>query len=109
MAHFTYTAERADGEVYRGRAEAPDRFELYQIIHHEGARMVSFSQISQHDWFNLAYWNTKFSTIKEYDKILFARNLGAMLAAGLSLARALTVLERQTKNPKLVSIVSELA
>ncbi|MBP9757036.1 MAG: type II secretion system F family protein [Candidatus Pacebacteria bacterium] len=109
MAHFSYTAEKNDGEVYKGVAEANDRFELYQIIRREGAHIISVNEGDDSKKFSLKYWNSIFSTIKEYDKILFARNLGAMLGAGLSLARALSVIERQSKNPKLASTVSELA
>jgi type IV pilus assembly protein PilC len=46
--------------------------------------------------------------VSEYEKILFARNLGAMLAAGLPLARALSVMERQTRNQKLAGTLSEV-
>jgi type II secretory pathway component PulF len=38
MAHFTYTAEKTDGEKYQGVAEAADRFELYEIIRREGGK-----------------------------------------------------------------------
>ena len=109
MTHFSYTAEKNDGEVYKGVAEANDRFELYQIIRREGAHIISVNEDSGTSKLNLKYWNSIFSSIKEYDKILFARNLGAMLGAGLSLARALSVIERQSKNPKLASTVAELA
>lgn len=108
MAHFSYTAEKTDGEVYHGMAEARDRFELYQIVRREGARIVSISEDRSDSWLSLRYWNSKFTTIKEYDKILLARNLGAMLSAGLSLARALAVLERQTRNPRLGNAISEI-
>jgi len=108
MAHFSYTAEKTDGEVYRGVAEATDRFELYQIVRREGARIISVSEEKSNNWLSISYWNSKIATIKEYDKILMARNLGAMLSAGLSLARALSVLERQTKNPRLVAAISQV-
>ena len=108
MARFTYTAERSDGEVYKGIAEARDKFELYQIVRKEGAHIISVNEeVGRHMW-NLAYWNAKLASISEYEKILFARNLGAMLGAGLSLARALSVMERQIKNPKLAATVSEI-
>ncbi|MFA7309912.1 MAG: hypothetical protein WC050_03340, partial [Candidatus Paceibacterota bacterium] len=98
MTHFIYTAEKNDGEIYKGVAEAGDRFELYSIVRREGGKIVSVDEDKSGIW-TLAYWNAKFTTIKEYDKIVMSRNLGAMLSAGLSLARALSVLERQTKNP----------
>lgn len=109
MAHFSYTAEKSDGEIYRGVVEASDRFEVYRIVRREGGRIVAIDEDRSGSWTSMAYWNSKFSTIKEYDKILMARNLGAMLTAGLSLARALSVLERQTKNPRLAAAISDIA
>lgn len=109
MARFSYTAEKSGGEVYRGVAEAADRFELYSIVRREGGHIVSLEEDHTQSVWSLSYWNTKFTTIKEYDKILMARNLGAMLAAGLPLSRALSVLERQTKNPRLAAAISQVA
>jgi len=109
MTRFTYTAEKAGGDTYTGVAEAPDRFELYSIVRREGGRIVSVSEEGANNWFSIAYWNSKLTTVKEYDMILFARNLGAMLSAGLALARALAVMERQTKNPKLSYVVRQIA
>ena len=106
---FSYTAEKADGELYKGIAEAADRFELYQIVRREGGRITAVEEEDRGQLWNFAYWNAKFSTVKEYDKILFARNLGAMISAGLSLARALSVLQKQTRNPRLSSTISEIA
>lgn len=109
MARFTYTAERAGGEVYTGVAEAQNRFELYSVVRREGGRIVSVSEESANSWLSLKYLNSKLTSVKEYDKVLFARNLGAMLSAGLALSRALSVMERQTKNQKLVHIVTSVA
>ena len=108
MAHFTYTAEKNDGEVYQGVAEAKDRFELYEIIRREGGKVTSVAEVSKGGMFTMEYWNMLLTRVSEYEKILFARNLGAMLSAGLSLARALSVMERQTKNLKLSRIITEL-
>lgn len=109
MAHFSYTAEKSDGEVYKSVAEAKDRFDLYTIVRREGGKLISVKEDHSRSFFSISYWNARFSTIKEYDKILLARNLGAMVSAGLSLARALAVLERQTKNPRLAYTISEIS
>ncbi len=109
MARFSYTAQKTDGEIYKGVAEARDRFELYEIIRHEGAHILSAEEEGLKHFWNFSYWNSKITTVPEYEKILFARNLGAMLSAGLSLARALAVIERQTKNPRLNTVVAELS
>ena len=108
MSRFTYTAEKNDGEIYKGIAEARDRFELYGIVRSEGGHILSVLEESGHGFLNLKYWNAKLTSISEYEKILFARNLGAMLSAGLALARALSVMERQIKNPKMAVTVSEI-
>lgn len=108
MTKFVYTAEKSDGEIYKGVAEAADRFELYTVVRREGGKIVSVNEDAANKW-SFSYWNAKFTTVKEYDKILLARNMGAMLSAGLSLSRALSVLERQTKNPKLSEVISQVA
>lgn len=109
MAHFSYTAEKSDGEIYKGIAQAKDRFELYDIVRREGGKIISVEEDRGHNVWSITYWNARLTTVKEYDKILFTRNLGSMLSAGLSLARALAVLERQTKNPRLAATVAEIA
>src|SRR5581483_2872607 len=82
----------------------------YEIVRREGAKIISVTEEAEGGLAGkVRAINGKFSTIKEYDKILMARNLGAMLGAGLALARALAVLERQTKNPRLASTISELS
>ncbi|MFZ2556043.1 MAG: type II secretion system F family protein, partial [Minisyncoccia bacterium] len=109
MAKFSYTAEKAGGEVYKGIAQARDRFELYEVVRREGGRIISVEEDTKGSVFSLRYWNSKITTVPEYEKILFARNLGTMLSAGLSLARALAVIERQSKNPRLARVVSEIS
>jgi len=106
MTRFTYIAEKTDGEIYHGTAEASDRFELYQIIRKENGRIISMEEQISNSMLSMTYWNRLLGSVSMYERILFARNLGAMLAAGLPLSRALSVIERQTKNAKLVEVVS---
>ena len=109
MTHFVYTAEKNDGEVYSGQADARDRFELYEIIRREGGRVKSVKEEAHGGMWNVEYWNLKMTRVKDYDKILLARNLGAMLSAGLPLPRAFAVLERQTKNIKLARTIAAIS
>ena len=100
---FTYKATR-DGETYTGTIEAQDRFEVYRHVRAEGGTIVSVD--TQHAGrLSIAYWNAQLSTVKEHDKIVFATNLAAMIGAGLPVSRALSVTERQAKNPKLKSVL----
>jgi len=105
---FSYTAEKAGGEVYKGVAEAADRFALYATVRQEGGKIISLEEAGAMNWMSMKYWNNVFSHITEYEKILLARNLGAMLSAGLPLARALAVIERQTKNAKMSVIIASI-
>ena len=108
MTRFNYSAEKKDGEIYRATADVRDRFELYEMIRHDGAKIISVDEDRSTSVFSFSFWNRLVSSVGEYDKILFARNLGAMLSAGLSLSRALSVITRQTSNPKLISVVSDV-
>ncbi len=105
---FSYTAEKAGGEVYKGIAEAADRFALYATVRQEGGKILSFEESGEANWMSMRFWNGFFSHITEYEKILFARNLGAMLSAGLPLARSLSVIERQTKNAKMSVVIASV-
>lgn len=109
MARFHYTAEKAGGEIYSGIADVHDRFELYSIVRREGGKIVAFNEEDDGGLFSIRRLNAVFTSIKEYDKILLARNLGAMLNAGLPLSRALSVMERQTKNPRLSSTITQIS
>ena len=109
MARFTYTAQKNDGEVYNGIAVAQDRFELYNIIRREGGHLLSLEVDRSDSKLTFAYWIEKITSVPEQQKILFSRNLGVMLGAGLPLSRALAVMERQTKDPHLVHAISEIS
>lgn len=104
MAKFVYTARKGDNETYQGTVEARDRFEVYALVRREGGSVVAVTKQAA----SLSSYVKFFSRVKEYDKILFARNLSAMLSAGLNLSRALNVLSRQTSNHSLAEIISDV-
>ena len=108
MTQFRYTAEKPGGEIYHGAAEANDRFELYQTIRREGGKVVEVKEENTSRIWSYSYWNARISTVRQQDKILFARNLSAMLTAGLSLSRALSVIERQTSQAKFSSVLANV-
>jgi len=107
MAHFTYTAKHSTGETYKGEADAADHYELYKIIRESGGEVISYKETKKG---GLKGMNISFSLgrIKTQEKIIFARNLGAMIQAGLAASRALSVMERQTKNIALKKIIVNL-
>jgi type IV pilus assembly protein PilC len=105
---FTYKAKKTTGEIYEGKVEVENKFELYDQVRSERATLVSYEEkkVGLSDKFEKV--NNFLSRIKLTDKIIFARNLGAMIEAGLSLSRALSVMERQTKNKKFKMVLASL-
>src|SRR3989344_1073130 len=113
MPLFHFKAEKTSGEVYEGERSALDKFALYHDLKNEGDIVVSVEEIKEKSATKLFSIFDIVNRVSMRDKILFARNLGSMLEAGLSLGRALSVIERQasTKSTKDVvqAITAEIA
>lgn len=110
MALFKYTAQTASGETYERTLEAPDRFNVYTHIRKEGGTVIEVSEEGSGNAllrFNEAVASVT-GRVKESEKIIFARNLGTMIKAGLPLSRALQALERQTKNVKFKKVLQSV-
>ncbi len=107
---YTYTYTTPDGHTHTKAVEAENRFEIYRLVRKEGGNVVSIKE-GRAAWgaLNMEAVNAALSRVKMVEKILFAHNLSAMLAAGLPLSRALSVMERQTKNPKLQQVLRDIS
>ena len=107
---FKFKAIKQSGEAYEGTREAPDKFALYQELKNENETVVYAELVSEKKTFRaIVKFLSSIGTVSAQDKISFARNLGAMIQAGLSLPRALFVLERQTKNRGFKKIIAGVA
>lgn len=104
----SYKAKNSSGEIYDGEIEVQDKFALYDALRAEGSTLVSYSENKSGISDRLEKLNSLLNRIKLQEKIMFARNLGAMLEAGLSLSRALSVMDRQTKNKKFKEVIKDL-
>src|SRR5262245_8111945 len=71
--------------------------------------MLSMQLDRSQNQLSFTYWLEKITTVPEQQKILFCRNLGVMLGAGLPVSRALAVMERQTKDSHLIHAISEIS
>lgn len=100
MPRYNYLAKTLEGEEKTGTAEAENEYELARVLRQEGCILIKAileGEVSKKG-FSLAVPFLGWVSLTE--KIMFARNLGVMIAAGISLPRALDILVDQTKNKK---------
>ncbi len=108
MPLFTIRAKRENADIFEEEREATDKFALFHNLKEEGVAVLSVEEKKVSKGMNLDWMLAFFKKVKMQDKILFARNLGSMIEAGLSMSRALAILEKQSKNPKLKAILASL-
>jgi len=107
MSQFKYKAIDKEGKTFEGMLEAPDRFAVYRKIKEEGNSVIYANEVRE-GGLHFFHMGSFFGSINPHEKIIFARNLASMIEAGLSVTRALSVMEKQTKNKKLKTTLSEL-
>nr|MBP9772184.1 type II secretion system F family protein [Candidatus Paceibacterota bacterium] len=103
---FKYKAINADGVVEEAFKEADDQFVLAKDLKAEGKTLITAEEAKRSA--ALSKLNISIGGVKLADKITFAKNLAAMIDAGLALSRALSVMERQTKHKKFKGILHDL-
>src|SRR3989338_5053318 len=108
---FSYKGVKASGEAVIGEREAIDRGTLSRELKAtDGLTLVEANEKKVVPKFNLLVWaNSLFSKVKMKDQIMFASSLSAMLDAGLSLARSLNIIERQSSNKRFKLIINDIS
>jgi type IV pilus assembly protein PilC len=109
MPKFNFKAVKKTGEKYEGVKDADSKSALYQQVRLEGDT-ITFAQEEKVgvSFLKNIHLGNLLGKVKTIEKIMFAKNLGTMIEAGLPLARALSVIERQTKNKKFKRVISDL-
>lgn len=108
---YTYFGVDKEGKEVSETVESHDRFAVYDIAREKG---VSVSRVEEERrWsfkklMNMDRINALLSRVSMDQLVFMTRNLGAMLKAGLPLSRALSVIERQTKNPRLKLVIVDV-
>ncbi|MBU6310877.1 type II secretion system F family protein, partial [Patescibacteria group bacterium] len=108
MPKFSVTAVTKDGEEYRETVEAASRFEVYRDMRTRGDRVISLVGSASGILGRAQNYLDRFGTVSVDEKVSFARTMAAMLAAGLSTTRALSVIERQTRNRTFKAVLSDV-
>lgn len=102
---FHVSVETKEGAKETRTVEAENRFGVYAQMEEQGVTVLELVEYKKRIDLNNLHFGTG---IKTEEKITFTKNLAAMLSAGLTLSRALAVIERQTKNRALKTVVTSL-
>lgn len=108
--NFLYKAQTKAGSIIEGAIDADNKFDAAKKIREEGNIPVSIKEGSKPKSRGVSFLNELpfLNKVKLSHKIMFTRNLSGMLGAGLSLYRALEVLEKQSNNPTMKKVLNGL-
>lgn len=106
MKVFQYTIIDNNGKLKTGKIEAADDIQAANLLREKDAVITA---LREKEVFDLSKYFNKFQKVPEQEKIMFARQLATMITAGLSLGKALEVLEQQTSNKKMKRVISDMA
>lgn len=104
---FKYKIQNKNNEIIEGVAESPDRFSLARELREKGQIPIFIEELKNKKGFFSLKVNI-FDRVSLSQKIMFTNNLSGMLSAGLSLNRALSILEKQTTNGALNNVLRSL-
>jgi len=105
---FKYRARNSEGGIVEDLTEATNKFDLVRSMKDHGLTVVFAKEVAASSWWNMGSFNRFITRVKLREKIVFTRNLASMITAGVSLSRALEILEKQTKNIKLKDVIHSL-
>jgi len=105
MPKYLYIAKSLKGEAKSGILEAPDEHQLARILRSEGYLLTSVS-IEEQEKKKFSFSFSRGVSLTE--KMLFTRNLQIMIAAGIALPKALTILSSQMKSKKMKNALLEV-
>ncbi len=104
---FKYKVQKKDGSIVEGYKDSADKFTIARELREQGYIPISVEEAGDQKKSSLMKMEL-FSRVSLSEKMIFTNNLSGMLTAGLSLTRALSVLEKQTKNPALNKVLVSL-
>lgn len=109
---FSFEAKDAEGKEVRGEREAASRIALARLLRDEGFFVIAIEPAREvKNDFVIPLLNrvqTFFSHISLVQKVMFAKNLGVMVGAGLSLPRALEALRSETSHVYFKKVIGDL-
>lgn len=112
MPVFLYSAADQKGAVSKGERDAENEKILAQTLKQEGLFLLEANlketQNGTFASFDVGKVFSRLRPIRLVDKMFFARNLSVMIAAGLSLTKALEALGKQVGSDKFKAVITEV-
>ena len=107
MPLYKYLYKTDKEEKKEEKREFANKGELYKAVRMENGVIISAEEVkpSKVSFKFLAFHGR----MRAQEVIAFARNLAVMIDAGLSVSRALLVLQKQSKNKKVIVILEDLS
>ena len=106
MAKFTYKALDGRGATASGQIDADNKSAVAANLRNKGLTVVDINEVktslAQIDIF------ASMQRVKARDLTIFSRQFATMINSGLSMLRALSVLEEQTENKKLATVLGQV-
>ena len=110
---FLYQVKDKEGKEVKGEREAESRIALARALRDEGLFVIAIEPLKKEakndsliSLLNRA--QTLFRHVPLAQKVMFAKNLGVMVGAGLSLPRALEALRNETSHAYFKNVISDL-
>jgi len=107
MSLFHYKVIDGEGNTIEQTGEFKDKFEVFTLIKDKGWKVVYVKEEKKRK-ISFSMDIPFLSSVKFHDKIIFARNLGQMVDAGLPITRGLSIMERQAKKGLLKKTLASL-
>jgi len=111
MAQFKYKIRDMRGQAIEKTVEARDATALRSALREQGYYVLQIQEVKGGLFtggFDLSTINNLLNPINIRDKSIFSRQFSALISAGVTLVRALSVLQDQTKNPQLAGFIGRI-
>lgn len=111
MPQFQYKARDEKGTLVENVALADSVVELKQQLKDKGLYLIDAEDAEKQGSildFDLSDYFGKYMKVGLKDMVIFNRQYAALINAGVAMIRALTLMARQTENPKMKKILTQV-
>lgn len=108
MPKFIYTAKQSPKEEIKGALEAENKNAALRRLTAMGYFPISIEQEDEGHPASFACAIRGFKKVNIHDISIFTRQLADLLSAGLPLVKSLAVLEKQTEQRRLLSVIADI-